>query len=731
MSTAAEEAPQPRSSRGKNFRKRTPTLLQMEAVECGAAALGILMHYYGVWESLEKLRVECGVSRDGSKAGNILRVARKYGFDADGYKVEAEDLFSDPADLPCIVFWEFNHFLVIEGRRNDKVFLNDPAVGPRTVTWEEFDKKFTGVVLIIQPGAGFSKQGKKPSMLSGLFSRLGKGWSSLILIILTSLALIIPGLAAPTFSKVFVDNVMNGNMTDWLWPLLAGISATFFVQTLLSWIQSYYLTRLQTGLSIKECSRFIWHILHLPVHFFLQRYGAEIGTRISLNNQVVAFISGEFAQAIVGIITTVFYLIVMLQYSGLLTAFVVLLSLISITSMQLRWRWDTDCNMKILKEQGQLSSLSMGGVQMMQTIKACGLEDDFFSKWYGYYSRFTNIQNYTARKSQFIQTIPGVFIALNSALILIAGGLKIMSGELSIGGLLAFQILSGSFLGAVNKFVSLGQSLAAMKANVNRIEDVMAYDVDTTDTRAAEKEETQLSGNIRVENITFGYNQFEPPVISDFTLELNPGKRIALIGASGSGKSTLARIIAGLLEPWEGRVLFDGKSREHYSHASLTNSISVVDQSIFLFSDTVKNNLTLWDETIAESSIFQAARDACIHDDIINRAEGYNALIEEGGTNFSGGQRQRLEIARALCKSPNILILDEATSALDPLTENKIDNHLRRRGCSCIIVAHRLSTIRDADEIIVLDKGVVVQRGTHEEMIQDQDSYYARLVADA
>ncbi len=731
MSTAAEEAPQHKSSKGKNFHKRTPTLLQMEAVECGAAALGILMHYYGVWESLEKLRVECGVSRDGSKAGNILRVARKYGFDADGYKVEAEDLFSDPADLPCIVFWEFNHFLVIEGRRNNKVFLNDPAVGPRTVAWEEFDKKFTGVVLLIQPGENFSKQGKKPSMLSGLFSRLGRGWSALLLIILTSLALIIPGLAAPTFSKVFVDNVMNGNMTDWLWPLLAGISATFFVQTLLSWIQSYYLTRLQTGLSIKECSRFIWHILHLPVHFFLQRYGAEIGTRISLNNQVVAFISGEFAQAIVGIITTVFYLIVMLQYSGLLTAFVVLLSLISITSMQLRWRWDTDCNMKILKEQGQLSSLSMGGVQMMQTIKACGLEDDFFSKWYGYYSRFTNIQNYTARKSQFIQTIPGVFIALNSALILIAGGLKIMSGELSIGGLLAFQILSGSFLGAVNKFVSLGQSLAAMKANVNRIEDVMAYDIDTTNTSDAEKETTQLSGKIRVENITFGYNQFEPPVISDFTLELNPGKRIALIGASGSGKSTLARIIAGLLEPWEGRVLFDDKTREHYSHASLTNSISVVDQSIFLFSDTVKNNLTLWDETIAESSIFQAARDACIHDDIINRAEGYNSLIEEGGTNFSGGQRQRLEIARALCKSPNILILDEATSALDPLTENKIDTHLRRRGCSCIIVAHRLSTIRDADEIIVLDKGVVVQRGTHEEMIQDQDSYYAKLVADA
>lgn len=729
--TTEESTPQVSElPRGKSFRARTPTLLQMEAVECGAAALGIVMHHYGVWVSLEKLRVECGVSRDGSKAGNLIRVARTYGFEADGYKVEAAEIFQDAGDLPCIVFWEFNHFLVVEGFKKDKVFLNDPACGPRTVCWEEFDKKFTGVALVIKKGESIKKTGKKPALLGGLLSRIGRGKSTLILVILASLALVIPGIVAPVFSRIFVDDIMVGGAVDWIWPLLAGIGATFFIKTMLSWIQGYYLLRLQTSLAVKECSRFMWHIMRLPVQFFLQRYGAEIGTRVSLNNQVVSFISGELASAVVGMLTAVFYLVVMVQYDGFLTCLAVLAALINVTSIQLFWRWQTDVNMRLLQEGGKLSSLTMGGLQMMQTIKACGLEDDFFSKWSGYYSRYTSIGNLTTQKTALYKLIPGIFMSLNSVAVLIAGGLKVMSGELSIGGLLAFQMLSGAFLAAIGQFVGLGGSLASMKANISRIEDVLAYESEDILNQDDSRVVKRISGNIKVENVTFGYNKFEPPVVKNFSLDLKPGKRIALVGSSGSGKSTIARIISGLLTPWEGKVLFDGLAREDYDRSALTNSLAVVDQNIFLFSGTIKENLTLWDDSITESEILQAAKDSCIYEDLVNRTGGIDATVVEGGNNFSGGQRQRLEIARALCKSPTILILDEATSALDPMTESLVDNSLRRRGCSCIIVAHRLSTIRDADEIIVLEKGEVIQRGTHEELLLDENSYYAKLISD-
>lgn len=730
MTTEEYSAPSSQPPQGKSFRTRTPTLLQMEAVECGAAALGIIMHHYDVWVSLEKLRVECGVSRDGSKAGNIIRVARNYGFEAEGYKVEAAEVFEDKEDLPCIIFWEFNHFLVVEGFKKDKVFLNDPACGPRTVSWEEFDKKFTGVALVLHKGENFKKIGKKPALMGGLLSRIGRGKSTLFLVILASLALVLPGIAAPVFSRIFVDDIMVGGALDWIWPLLAGIGATFFIKTMLSWIQGYYLLRLQTSLAVKECSRFMWHIMRLPVQFFLQRYGAEIGTRVSLNNQVVSFISGELASAFVGMLTAVFYLAVMLQYDAFLTCLAVLAALISVTGIQLFWRWQTDVNMHLLQEGGKLSSLTMGGLQMMQTIKACGLEDDFFSKWSGYYARYTTISNLTSQKIALYKLIPDIFMTLNSVAVLIAGGLKVMSGELSIGGLLAFQMLSGAFLAAVGQFVGLGSSLASMKANISRIEDVLAYEAEDILNQDERKVVKRISGNIQVENVTFGYNKFEPPVVKNFSLELKPGKRIALVGGSGSGKSTVARIISGLLLPWEGTVLFDGLAREDYDRAALANSLAVVDQNIFLFSGTIKENLTLWDDSITESEILQAAKDSCIYADLVNRAGGVDAAVVEGGNNFSGGQRQRLEIARALCRQPSVLILDEATSALDPMTESMVDNCLRRRGCSCIIVAHRLSTIRDADEIIVLEKGEIIQRGTHEELLNDKNPYYATLIGD-
>lgn len=704
----------------------------MEAVECGAAALAIVLAHFGKWIPLEELRIACGVSRDGSKASNMVKAARQYGLEAKGFKHEPQTLRSIP--LPAILHWNFNHFVVLDGFRKGYAYLNDPAMGPRVVTEEELDQAFTGVVLAFKPGPGFQRQGEPPRLLPALRRRLAGSQAGLLFVLLAGLALVIPGLAVPVFSKVFVDSVLLEGRQDWLRPLLLAMSLTALALGALTWLLQTYLLRLETRMAVGASSRFLWHVLRLPVEFFSQRYAGDISSRVGINDRVAQLLSRDLATNALGVLMVVFFAAVLFTYDPVLTGIGILIASLNVAALRFVSRKRVDGSRRFLQDQGKMMGTALGGLQTIETLKATGSESDLFVRWAGYQAKVVNARQELERYTQVLDAMPPLLGAVNTALILGLGGLKVMNGTLSLGGLVAFQILMASFMGPINRLVSLGGRLQMVEGDMNRLDDVLRYRVDESAGLAAGEPEAipldepvKLSGHLELRDVSFGYNRLDPPLIEGLNLVLRPGARIALVGSSGSGKSTVSRLVTGLYRPWSGEILFDGRSRSDIPPRVLANSLAAVDQNLFLFEGSVRENLTLWDSTIPMPEVVAAARDACIHEEIASRPGGYDSPVEEGGTNWSGGQRQRLEIARALVGRPSLLVLDEATSALDATTEHLIDAALRRRGCTCLIVAHRLSTIRDADEILVLEKGKVVQRGAHEEL-KGVDGPYARLI---
>jgi NHLM bacteriocin system ABC transporter peptidase/ATP-binding protein len=718
----------------RNRRVKTPTVLQMEAVECGAACLGIVLGYYGKIVPLEELRAACGVSRDGSIAGNILRAARRYGLTAQGYQSEPEGVRE--LRWPVIIHWNFNHYVVVEGFGRDRVYLNDPARGPRTVSEREFDQSFTGVVMVLEPGENFVKTGEKRSLARALVHRLAGSQIALTYVLFASMALVIPGLIIPAFARIFVDDILVGGQRDWIQPLILAMGITALVRALLTWLQQRYLLRLETKIALSSSSKFLWHILRLPVTFFTQRFGGEIGSRVEINDRVAQVLSEELATTLLNIVLILFFAALMFQYDPLLTGIGIVIALLNYLALRFVSRLRVDTHQRLLQERGKLVGTALNGLQTIETLKATGSESDFFAQWTGYQAKTLNAQQELGRLSQLLAVVPPFLSALNTTAILVIGAFQIMNGRLTLGLLVAFQSLMASFLEPVNQMVNLGGRLQEVEGDLNRLDDVLRHETDSqvgrlVSARDSTDNTAKLAGYVELRDVTFGYSPLAEPLVRDFSLSLKPGMRIALIGASGSGKSTIARFVAGLFAPWSGEILFDGQKRTTLPRYLINNSLAMVDQDIFMFEGTVRDNLTLWDPTIPENTIIQAAKDACIHEDILERPGGYEHLIEEGGRNFSGGQRQRLEIARALVGNPAILILDEAMSSLDTVTEKRMDDNLRRRGCTCLIVAHRLSTIRDCDEIIVLDRGQVVQRGTHEELQQSGGTYLQLVMMEA
>jgi NHLM bacteriocin system ABC transporter peptidase/ATP-binding protein len=728
------EAPAPALPKPPRKRVRTPTLLQMEAVECGAASLGIVLGYFGLTVPLEELRVECGVSRDGSKANNVLKAARKYGLEAKGFKYDDLTKLYD-LKLPVILFWNLNHFLVLEGFGGGKAFLNDPAKGPTRVTLEELNSSYSGVVLTFAAGPNFNKGGNRPSMWRSLHARLADSQLALIYVMICGLLLVVPGLVVPTFTRIFIDEYLIGNRGFMVKPLLMAMAATAVVLMVLTWLQKYYLLRLETKLSLLHSSRFFAHLQRLPVPYFVQRFAGEIGSRVSINDRVANVIASKLTTTAIDMCVVVFYAALMLMYDVSLTVIVILISLLNVGVLKTVARVRTDISRRLMLDKGKLMGTSMGGLQMIETLKATGGEAEFFGRWAGYQAKSLVGEQGLSVISETTGTVPTLVATLATMTVYVMGGFKVMNGEFTIGMLVAYQTLVSSFNRPLANLVNFSGMLQELQGDMTRLDDVLVYPRDPQYTRfaeAAEKAEDRsalkLSGKVELRDVTFGYSPLEPPLIEGFNVVINPGERVALVGGSGSGKSTVAKLVAGLYEPWSGQVLFDDVPRTELPRDLITNSLGVVDQDVFLFGGTITENVAMWDMTLPPARVMTACRDAAI-DEVIEAREGrYDAVLEEGGKNMSGGQRQRLEISRALAGEPTIVVLDEATSALDSATETVIDESLRRRGCTCIIIAHRLSTIRDADKILVMRRGKVVQEGTHDEM-KDIPGPYQELIS--
>ena len=708
-----------------------PVILQMEATECGAASLAMILAHYGQWVPLEKLRQECGVNRDGSKANCVLRAARKRGCNARGFRCTADRL--KKKEYPVILHWEFNHFLVLEGIKNNIAYLNDPAHGHRKVPWEDFRTSFTGVALEIRPGKEFKKEGSSYNIGRVITAKLLKDKWAMIFAALIGLFLIVPGLAAPVFSQIFLDEIMTLKHKDWMPKLALAMLVGILLFGVLTTMRSVLLTRWQKKLTIVDSSSFFWHTLRLPMEFFHQRYSGEIASRIAFNESVAEVLSNQAATAVLDFLVAVFYLILLLQYSIQLTLIGLMFIAMDVAVFFALRRRITDLNMRIQQDSGKEYGTIVNGLTMIESMKANGTENDFFAKWSGFHTKVMTGAQEVELWSIAATIIPMLLMGINAALILTFGSLSVMEGIMTIGVFMAFQGLMNSFQTPVNKLVGLGGTLQSTEMQMRRLDDVRKYPIDElnypTREDSAEFYGTRLSGELELKDISFGYSPLEPPLIEHFNLHLEPGNWVALVGGSGSGKSTMAKVVTGLYEEWSGSVMFNGISRRNIPRVVIVNSLSSVDQDVFQISGTVQNNITLFETSIAHADVVRAAKDACIHDDILKLDGGYNALVAEGGVNFSGGQRQRMELARALARNPSILILDEATSALDPVTEKKVLDNIRHRGCTCLMIAHRLSTIRDCDEIVVMDDGKVVEHGTHKEMMKN-DGPYRQLIED-
>ena len=718
---------------GTGGRRPVPTLLQMEATECAAACLGMILAFHGRWVPLEELRIRCGVSRDGASAAGILRAAREYGLLARGFRCAADSLFEIP--FPMILFWSYNHFVVLEGIRRDRYYVNDPHDGPARITREEFEEQYSGVCLGFQRGSAFREGGRKPSLVRSLRGRFAESQRPFVFVSLATLGLLVPGIAIPAMLKVFVDDVLIGGNDRWTTELLIGLVLAAGIQGSLIRIQRVFLARLETRLSIATTVRFFWHVVTLPMAFFSQRYAGDLAQRVDSNDTVARLLSGELAVNLINLVAMAFYGAVMLAYDVPLTVVALGMVALNLVALGLASRTREDANRRLLKEDGRVAGASVSGISMIETLKATGREGDFFARWSGIRTNALAAQQQLGFATTLVGAAPPLLQSLGLIAVLGVGGLRILDGALTIGGLVAFSALSQRFVGPVSGLVRFGANLQTVRGDIMRLDDVLRCPADPRvqsgmRDSAPGPSLASARGAVELHRVTFGYRTREAPLINDFSLSIPPGRRVALVGGSGSGKSTIARLLCGLLTPWSGEVLVDGRPLTEISPAHFAETVSHVDQQFVLFKGTVRDNVTLWDSTIPERDVVEALRDAAIHDEIAARPAKYDSPVDEGGRNFSGGQRQRLEIARSLARNPAVLVLDEATAALDPLTEVQIDDRLRRRGCTCLIVAHRLSTIRDADEIVVLERGAIVQRGRHNELIAVSGPYRNLVAAD-
>ena len=711
-------------------RARVPVVMQMEALECGAASLAMVMAYYGKWVPLEQVRLDCGVSRDGSNAKNVLIAARNYGFEAQGFRCEVDSLRNNMS-YPCIIHWNFNHFVVLDGFKGNYAYLNDPARGEVRVTMEEFNRSFTGICLQITPGPDFQPGGKRKSTLAFARKRLAGAGAAVTFVMLSTVIAYLFGIINPIFSRFFIDRLLTGENRELLMPFLSLMVVFGIAQVIVFWVQSVYALKINGKMAIVGNSTFMWKVLRLPMEFFSQRMSGDILQRQGTNASIASTLVNTFAPLLLNTVMMVFYLVIMLRYSVMLTIVGIVTIILNLLVSQVISAKRVNITRVQMRDSGKLSAATVSGIQMVETIKSSGAENGYFQKWAGYQAS-VNAQGVKYTKlNQYLGAIPELLSTLADSAVMVLGVWLTMQGSFTLGQIMLFQGFLNSFMSPAMTLVSAGQTIQEMRTEMERIEDVMEYPMDENSSDSPLEEDadySKLSGQIELKNVTFGYSRLGDPLIRDFSMSVKPGERVAFVGTSGCGKSTLSKLISGLYRPWSGEILYDGKSIDEIDRSVFTGSVAVVDQDIVLFEDTIANNIKMWDNSIEDFEMILAARDAQIYDDIMARDGGFYGKLTEGGKDLSGGQRQRIEIARVLAQDPSVIIMDEATSALDAKTEYELVNAVKDRGITCIVIAHRLSTIRDCDEIVVLDKGEVIERGTHDELYA-KGGFYTELIS--
>ena len=702
----------------------TPLIMQLEALDCGAASLTMVMAYYDKWVALEQVRVDCGVSRNGSNAKNILRAAQKYGFKTKGFAYTTEKLRQN-GKFPGIIHWGGGHFVVINGFRGNKAIINDPAKGVLKVDLKTFDKIFTGIYLEIVPDEGFEPGGKRKSILSFAKKRLRGAAPLIAFFAITTIVFYIIGIINPILNQVFVDYLLGGNNPGWLLPFIFIFAGIGFLQIIATLVQTLYQYKIRGKLDLVGSTTYMWRILRMPIEFFSQRMVGDLQSRQSENASIAETLVNVFAPLLFNTIMLIFYLVVMISKSWILTLVgvvtVFLNAFVSFYISKLR----VNISRVQSRDRARLSGLTTKGIEMIETIKSNGAEASYFSSWSEAQDNVINQRLKIAKTNAFIGLIPAFVSMIANYSILILGVYYTMQGHFTIGSILAFQGLLSSFMLPATTIINSGQTLQEMRTSMERVDDVLEYPLDPNVIREIPMEEiSKIRGNLILKNVTFGYSRLDNPVLVDFNLEIKQGQKVAIVGSTGSGKSTLSKLVSGLYSPWSGDIIFNGKKIEEIDHEIFTSSIAVVDQDITLYEDTISNNIKMWDESIEDYEVIMACNDAQIHKTIMARDGQYNAPVLEGGKNFSGGEKQRIEIARSLAADPSIIILDEATSALDAKTEHEVVKAIKRRGITTIVIAHRLSTIRDADLIVVLEKGHIVEKGNHDELMALKGSYY-------
>ncbi|MFN9426202.1 MAG: NHLP family bacteriocin export ABC transporter peptidase/permease/ATPase subunit [Cyanobacteriota bacterium] len=716
-------------------RIRTPTVLQMEGTECGVACLAIVLRHYGRVVPLLELRQVCGLSRDGSDAASLLRAGALYGLEGKGYRMDLSALRAQKP--PLILFWKFNHFLILEGFHGNRVAINDPASGPRWMSLETFSAGFTGVVLQLKPGPSFRRGGRVPNPWRLVGSRLKQEWRPALFSLLSGLLLILPQLAMPVFTQIYIDDVWGSALRQWLKPMLWAMALTIALQAIGSQLQLLGNRQLSRRLETRGALEFESHVLALPDGFFRQRYAGDVSQRQMLHREVAEFISLRLLPLLSGVLLLALYLLLTLAYSPLLGLVVTVSTALNALMVMISLRQQRDATLQLQKDSGKAEGTLMAALYEIDMVKSTSIENDVLQRFDGHQRKVQSFLHQLSLRQAALGLVPTLLNQLNTLGVLFVGFLLVLDGRLTLGMLLAAQQVAAGLKGEVDRLVAVVAALPQIETAVLRLQDVLDNPQDPlllTVTPPSlppwPSERDQLSGRVDLEDLTYSFAPVRPPLIRGLNVSIAPGMRVALVGASGSGKSTLARLIAGLLQPSSGAIRFDGYPITAIPRAVAVASIAMVQQEIAIYGMSIRDNLCLWRDHLTDEQLLNACSDAQLMEVIEALPDGLNSRLSEGGRNLSGGQRQRLELARALLQDPSILILDEATSALDAETERRVEEALRRRACTQIVVAHRLSTVRDADLILVLEQGQVVQRGRHEHLSSDPEGAYARLLAE-